>query len=38
MKHVWGRAELHIGFWREGDYLEDPGIDESIILQCIFKK
>jgi hypothetical protein len=33
---------VHIGFWwedlREVDHLGDPGIDERIILKCIFKK
>jgi hypothetical protein len=37
-----GKAEVHTGFWwgdlREGDHLEDPGIDGKIILKCIFKK
>jgi hypothetical protein len=37
-----GRGEVHTGFWwgdlREGDHLEDPGVDERIILKWIFKK
>jgi hypothetical protein len=37
-----GRGEVYTGFWwvnlREGDHLEDPGIDGRIILRCIFRK
>jgi hypothetical protein len=36
------REEVHTGFcWgdlREGDHLEDPGVDRRIILKWIFKK
>jgi hypothetical protein len=34
-----GRGELYTGFWwgnlMEGDHLEDPGIEEGIILRRI---
>jgi hypothetical protein len=42
MENVRVRGEVHIGFWwgdlREGDHLEDLGVDGMIILKCIFKK
>jgi hypothetical protein len=37
-----GRGEVHTGFWwrnlRDGDHLEDPGIDGSIILKSICER
>jgi hypothetical protein len=41
MWHVWGRGEVHTGcYWgnvREGDHLDDTGVDWKIILKWIFK-
>jgi hypothetical protein len=38
---VWGKREVHPGFWwedlREGDHLGDPGINGRIILKLIKK-
>jgi hypothetical protein len=39
---IWGRGEVHTGFWwgnlREMNHLEDPSADEKIILRWIFRK
>jgi hypothetical protein len=38
---VWGKGEVHIGFWwgdlREGDHVEDASIDLRIIIKWLFK-
>jgi hypothetical protein len=37
-----GRGKVHTGFWwgdvREGDHLEDPGLDGRMILKWMFRK
>jgi hypothetical protein len=42
MYHVRGREDVNTGFWwgdpRERDHLEDPSLDEKIILRWIFRK
>jgi hypothetical protein len=42
MWHVWVRREVHTGFWwgylRGEDYLEDLGVDVTMILKLIFMK
>ena len=42
MWHVLGREEVHTGLYRgnlrEGDHLEDPGVDERIKLKLIFER
>jgi hypothetical protein len=36
------KRQVHTGYWwadlREGDHLGNPGVDERIILKCIFKE
>jgi hypothetical protein len=38
---IVGEGEVHTGFWwgdlREREHLEDPGINGTIILKCIFR-
>jgi len=42
MWHIWGKREVYTGFWwgnlREGDHLEDTGIDGRILLRQFFRK
>ena len=42
MLHVWGREEIHTGFWwenlNEGNHLEKSGVDGRIILKWILEK
>jgi hypothetical protein len=37
-----GKNKVHTGFWcvnlRERDHLEEPGLDERILLRRIFRK
>jgi hypothetical protein len=42
MWHVWGKEEVHVGFWwvnlKERDHLEDTGVDVRTPLKWIFNK
>jgi hypothetical protein len=42
MWHIWGKGELHRGFWwgnvRKRDHWGDVGVDKGVILKWIFKK
>jgi len=39
---VWGKREIHRGFWlvnlKERDHLEELGTDGRIGLKCVLKK
>jgi hypothetical protein len=41
MEHVWGRGDVHTGYWwgnlRERDNLEHLGTDRRIILKLMLK-
>jgi hypothetical protein len=40
MWHVWGKTEIHTGFWwgslKEGDHLKDLDVDGCILLKLVF--
>jgi hypothetical protein len=42
MWHIWGRGELHTGFWsgnlKQKDHLKDVVIERRIIFEWIFKQ
>jgi hypothetical protein len=42
MLHIWGKREVHTGFWwgdlKEGDNLGEPDVDGRMTLKWIFKK
>jgi hypothetical protein len=42
MWHVWETGKVYKGIWwgdlREGDHLEDLGVDKRLIPKWIFKK
>ena len=42
MWRVWRKGEVYTGFWwgnlSERGHLEDPDVDERIILRWIFRK